>query len=128
MTIPLRPHHIERIIELEQKNPLYLALFSLVVRTLYGKATYADYKSAIKRVKAGEEIAVTREVGALCTHCPYQGPCLNQEYDRVSEMAPWFIRAIGGTVLNAPEEDKKALKRLNVDEAKTYTLQDLIHR
>ena len=127
MAVKLRPHHVEKLIELKKKGPLYRVFFSGAVRTLYGAETYQDFQGAAQRIKEGEDISLTREIGELCEHCPYQKACLAEDYG-LQENMPWLFKMMGGTLDNTRSLDDKAMTALKLEEGKTYRLDDLLRR
>ena len=124
MTLKLRPHHVEKLIELDSKNILYRAFFYGLVKTLYGAEAHKDWQETVLRIKAGEEVALTRGVGELCKHCPYQQACLNEEYG-VQENMPWLGRMLGTTLLNTRNLDDIAINNLELEEGENYRLDHL---
>lgn len=128
MALRLRPHHIVALTALKQGSPLYRALFSAIVRTMYGRETYRDYRKVVQKARAGEEISITMGIGDLCTNCPYKEPCNSGEYTKGTEMVPRFFRTIGAVLSNTRDEDEKALNRLGLDQTQTYTLDQLMSK
>ncbi|MAG47876.1 hypothetical protein CL617_04680 [archaeon] len=127
MTIKLRPHHVERIIKIKEKGFLINSAFSLMARLIYGSKTLSNYKNTLKRIESGEKISLTRQIGDLCKDCPYQKPCIIEDYDSATKLVHYFLRKIGGKIGNTKILDDNAIVELSLNEDKTYCLDDLIN-
>lgn len=126
MVLRLRPHHLESIVTYEKKGLGYKALFSFVALSLYGKKTALTFYDVIKRMKSGEGFQLIEGADELCLSCFYQESCLKGDYEEAMNMAPSFFLFIGANLPNTVEQDKKALRRLNLSFGTEYHLSDFL--
>jgi hypothetical protein len=126
MVIEIRPHHLETMIENEQKGTIYDVFFSILVFTIYGKTAYEGYKQIITRVREGEEMQLTKNVDCWCENCPYQRPCIEGNVKEATKLLPWFYRLIGAKLPNTQNQDEIALRNLRINEGKRYRLSDFV--
>lgn len=111
----LRPHHIERIIELETKNWVNRIIRSVGSRLIYGKDYQENLRNVMRRLRQGEHISVTLSEDDLCSSCMYATHCLSGEYEKAEESAPRYIKNIlnlFNLALTLPDTRKQDLKSL----------------
>lgn len=126
MTINLRPHHIERIIQINKANTFQRNLYLFVNQKIYGEQFYINCKNLFQRARFGEDIFVVDGIDDLCRNCPYQVPCSNENYGAIINMLPKLFKILGAYVSDVRLVDNEVKNRLKLSYKSVYTLQGLM--